>query len=482
MIINLSRKKQHAARPLLYQATFWNAWGNGLTTMAIIYLLALHYHASDFQMGLLYAAMYISGFAPVFAPLLLNGRETTAIWSKFWLLRTFACFPYLLLPFLPSNTMRVWVLVVAYYTFTIARAFGMSASFSVYKALATPRELPGTMATLVSLVQAGRLAVTILIFAVFGSGWFAKDEPAFILLIGIGIAFNGFTSWLLSRLPKTGYLEEGSLKSMAHAFRQVWQNPVMLKIAMVIACQTGLVICSAYRISYFKNVVEFSNSLVVLIVIAEILGAIISSYAIRIIGHSISPSALILGAQVVLMSFGFLWIFVEALPGWPTGLLWTFVETLPAWPVIPLAILISVPIATCNVATFAVTLQLRTGILPEGREVQTSVVYQVTGVVAAVLTIGVLNLTEGITDLLTLPGIHQYSRQFGLMFILSILTCIIGIRMKPEGLRAVLTDMTLFAPANLKSIYSAYREETRNTQLLRKSGFESENTEDNPSD
>ena len=85
-----------------------NPLGATLTIGQVSVLLALHYGASDLAMGLIYGAVYLAGLGAVLAPLLLTGRDTTAITAWSWWARSLLGGLVLLLPLmadpaLPAN-------------------------------------------------------------------------------------------------------------------------------------------------------------------------------------------------------------------------------------------------------------------------------------------------------------------------------------------------------------------------------------------
>lgn len=442
MIAALSRRAQRAARPRLLRLSFFNACGFGLTTDSVIFLLALHYGASDTQTGFLYAAIYIAGFAAVLAPPLLNGRETTAIWGGFWWVRALACLAYFVLPWMDEPTAKVWVVIAVYYIFTAARAFGMAAMFPVEKALCPPRELAPTLARVFAIGGIGLLSARVLAYLVLGGHLysFAAEEQAYMLLIAVGFVFNALTSRMIQRLPHTGTLEEGSLAGLVETGREMFATPRYREVAVLTVLQTGLAVCVGYQMNFLKHVAVLASGTIFLFVVLGVLAFVMVSNGLRaVLGH-VSLRAFFLVTHGLLLACGLAWAFcgAGAPPAlWQYGVLFVF--------------------ATLGASvSLMLTVQLQTDRLPARRGVQMSVVYQVAAVVAALCTVGLLRVLAPWVVTLAGGWAHAYTHAFLLWSSLSLGILVFSLFLQ-KGERPLLADLALLAPANLRILFRAAR-------------------------
>ncbi|MCK6490809.1 MAG: hypothetical protein L6R48_21365, partial [Planctomycetes bacterium] len=110
----LPRPLQLAAQRRYQLMSLLNPLGANLTIGPVIALLALHYGASDVQMGLLYASVYLTGACAVLAPALFAGVDATRLTAGSWWARAVAGGLLLLLPLVAAEA-RTWVLLGVVY-------------------------------------------------------------------------------------------------------------------------------------------------------------------------------------------------------------------------------------------------------------------------------------------------------------------------------------------------------------------------------
>ncbi len=451
MMIALSRRAQNRAQRTVTHISLSNAMGFGFTVGQVIFLLALAYEANDFQMGLLYAAPWLTGFTALFVPRLLQGKETTSIWSRFWWFRTFLCLIYFLLPLVASELIRPWAVVGIYYLFMSSRAFGMAGHFPAIRALAPQKEIPSLMARMMSATQISFLVAQIISFVALSIGIFEDEKWTLYGLIGVGTFFNGLTSYLIGRLPKTGYLEEGSVAGLLRTAKELLGKEEYREVAIVAAAQSAQAVFILYQMSYLKLVAKLAAWEIFMFTVIAVIGNVLLSQALKVIGSRINSRTLLFAAYSILIVMGGLWTFVEQLPyhGTRTFLMLMFVAT-----------------ALANAGVGTVTLQLLTTRLPEDKSVEYSIVYQILQMVASVIAIA---LVSGATQLRPHEHVavfHRYSHPFLMVTVLCIVLAGYALFMHKNGstFRAALATLM---PSNLYTIYQAYRIEKEGNLLRR---------------
>lgn len=442
MILSLSRRVQRLAQQRLVALSFTNAMGFGLITGQTIYLVALMYGASDTQMGLLYAAPFVTTLASVFVPALLNKHETTAIWSRFWWLRSIFCIGYFALPWMLFSNARVWIFVLLYYLFMTTRAFGMAGYFTVFRAISPPRENASLMARTLLSGQVGVLLAQIIAFAVLTSNAAGTEQRNLFALLTLGALFNFITAFLIGKLPQTGYLMGGSMRGLARTAGEILRQQPYREVALVTAFQSAMMVFAGYLISYLRNVGGFSSSEIFLFTLVSVFGSMAMSNLLRQTGHRIQARVILFASHAALLVMSLAWALMRLLPG---------CETSRAF----VCILYSLS-AFCLTAATTVNLQLRTGRLPTHRSVEHSIIYDMAQVAGAVAAIGLARLAL-IPVFSPAYVLHPYSLTFLLWALTCALVCLLTTRMQSTRGGGLLEELGVLLPSSIFTIIRAHR-------------------------
>jgi len=424
-----------------------NPLGATLTIGQVSVLLALHYGASDLAMGLIYGAVYLAGLGAVLAPLLLTGRDTTAITAWSWWARSLLGGLVLLLPLMADPAVKVWVLVGIIYGFFTLRGLAMATMPSVMRALCTDRELPRLNAGGHMRWHLGTLATSVLAFLVLRhQAWFPSLEAAFISLMAVGFVFNLVASWVLSTLPPTGTLERGSLASLRTAVHLVWRERRFRDVVVLTLLMVPMAIAAAYQINYLDKVLLLGGDVIFALTLGGTLAAIAVTRALAVIGPRIQGRVLLLGSHLGLVVLGLAWTCLKLVPD--TAQFWTAGGLYMA----SLALL---------AASGALLAHLANERLPEQDQVQVSVIYQLSGVVAGLLGIALVQLVALPGDWSVLPGMHRYSHAFAVWTVLSMAICVVGWTVVTGRGAGIAADLAQLLPANLATVFRAHRLEVR---------------------
>ena len=451
MILQLSRRLQRKAQRQVAWIGFVNALGFGLLTGQTIYLVALLYNASDMHMGILYAAPFLAAVSAVLVPFLLNGRETTSMWSRFWRLRTFVCVCYFGLLFLSPTPLRVWLFVGLYLVFLVLRAFGMAGYFTVIRALAPPGETSTLMARSLGAGQIGVLLATMFSFWVTRRNWLGTEEWNLFLLIGVGTCFNGFTAWLISRLPQTGYLTDGSRRSLLQATVETWRQRGLREVAIVVGLHAVIAVFGGYLISYMRNVAGYSVDHIFFYTVLGVVASIAISHMLKMIGRWVRPRILLFAANGLLAVLALLWALVDLLPRL-------------AYSVGGMATLYSLSIL-CVTASHIVSMQLRTGRLPLQRSVEHSIVFDLMQMLGALLALGSATLLSHFTQGRPF-ALHSYSLHFMAWMVVCLGICVFTFYMLSDG-GGALSEFAALMPSSLFTIIRANRLEQEDNPVRR---------------
>jgi len=433
----------------------FNSFGATLLIQSIVPLLALYYGAGDLVMGLIYAGVYVTGLAALFAPLLLNGAETTRIWRRAWLGRFLVGGGYLLLPFLPTSGWKIAGVLIVYYTFLVCRAIGISAWYVAQKAICPARTMQSFVARNSIRHMFSALPAMAFAFLVLDLDMMPSEEAGFMLVLAAAITANFFAYYLLRKMPATGYLTEGSLAGVAHAFRVSFQSRDVRQVIILTFLMTILSITVMYQINYMKIVIGFSSATILLITALSMAGTLVAVFLLRIAGDHIPFRALISSCQLVLIGSGICWIWMEAIPN---------AHKIPF-----VAVLYTMSTAALTVSG-TVLHRLQTVRLPVSHTYTVSIVYQIVTVVGAVCATIIVSLTAPLTREFDSGLIHPYSNVFALWVCMSTGVCLLTILVRGERGLQFSEDLGALMPSNLVTIYRVYRAELQtapgNRQLL----------------
>jgi len=448
LILNLSRKTQREAQARALRHMSFNSYGASLSITSVVPLLALFYGAGDLVMGLIYAAIYVTGLAALFSPLFLDGAETTSVWRRAWFGRFLVGGAYLLLPLLPSSGWKIAGVLIIYYSFLTCASIGISACYVAQKAICPARTMQSFVArnTIRHVVSA--LPAMIVAFLVLDGNLMASEEAGFMLVLASAVTANFFAYYLLRKMPATGYLTEGTVAGLIQAFRIAFQTRNVRQVIVFTFLVTMLSISVMYQINYMKRVIEFSSATILFITALSMGGTLLAAVTLRIAGDHIPFRALMSSCQLVLIGVGICWIWVEAIP---------FAHTVAF-----VAVLYTLSAAALTVSG-NVLHRLQTVRLPASHSYTVSVVYQIVTVVGAVVATIIVAVTAPLTRMQDSGLIHPYSNVFSLWVCMSAGICLMTILVRGERGLQFSKDLAALMPSNLVTIFRVHRAELQTT-------------------
>jgi len=456
MLIKLSRRAQREAQPVVLRHTLFNAIGIGLSFGSIISLLALHYGAGDTALSIIYAGVFAASIAALLAPPFLNGRETTRIWATCWWIRACISLGYLLIPLLPGNPAKVIALISLYYLFLAVRSIGVNAVFVAQKALCPPAQLQSFSGKLLVRTNLSLLSTGLLSFFILEKAGLPSQESAFMALIAIGAAANFVSARSLRRLPKTGYVDGAGWSGLAEAFRTVRSGSLYREIVWLSMLITAQIMCSMFIINYLRTVAGYSSGWVALITSIGFLTGAAASYALKVAGDHLPYRILFFAANILLII---------------TALCWGLLEVLPGGQTLGFHIVLFICSSFGLALNGGVIFRLQATRLPEQNSYQVSLIYQLSSVVTALCTVGVLRGVSTWNTLWNNGTFHSYSGHFLLWALLSTAICVFSTKIRDARYLTLKEDISSLMPANLLGIFRYYRAgqiripETRQLQM-----------------
>ena len=436
----LTRSQQIQGQKRLLLGASINPLGAGFIMGPVVSLLALHYGATDFTMGFIYAAVYLSSLLAILSPILLNGFEMSRIFGMAWAIRAIIGGGLLFLPFIPDNDYKILLLIVLLYGFTGSRAIGVTTFPAVTRALNRSNELTSFVAKVWSRWHFGMLIATIGSYIVLSNEEaLGGTETSFMLLIGLAFVFNMITAWCYLSTPPIGKFQSGGIISLARAARQIARTAEYRDVITVTILQVALSVAAAYQLSHMQGPLAFSDGSIFALTLCGLIGAFLTSKLLVLLGDRISFRSLLFLTHFILCLCGLAWLCI------------TLVS--PALQDILAAILYVV--TTMMIAmSGAVLAAMSNTYLPSELRLQVSTIYLLSTVVAAVLSLGIVALMRHLlADSLENPYAFAYIP----WIVLCACICIWASLRKSDKDPAILSELQLLKPSNIQSMYQMQR-------------------------
>lgn len=453
-IIKLSREARNRAQRTCIIQNFWNGLGVGFVVGDIIALLALFYNANSLQMALLFSALYISFPVAMLAPKFMAGSDCSSIWRWMWVVRTALLPAYLLVPLLPSQY-QAWAVILIYFSFCALRSIGVSASFPVLQVLTSESERPVFMSRNVRSFTFGFMIVVLIAYLILEIGVFSSDLYNYQLLVVLGTIFSSMACIYLFALPHTGSLQKTDLCDILRVTRTALKDWQCRRVIILMMINTFVVILCGYMIPYMKEFMQLSSGNVVLMSLIGLVGAVLATQMLQIIGPRISSWGLILAANILVFAGVIFFCVSEPIASKAYMLFF-----------IPAVVLIYFG----RQAGLAVLLKVQTDAIPENDRYAFSAVFQLSGVVSSILAVGYIKLCEAWLQNLPIFHGNKYIPIFLACGIFSLLACTVILAC--HGLFRTATDLKLLAPRSLLAFVQVHMLSLRNGRISRLHGLE----------
>ncbi len=418
-----------------------NGIGASLTAADMLILLALFYGATDSQMVWVYAAFHLSGFAVIFSPYFLQGKNTSTVFAAAWWTRALVTIGFLLLPLLASNQLRVICLIILLYAFCIVRSVGLLGYGPAFKNLIRKRDIPSVNAMLLQSYFVTSLGCYILSSFVFKWQIFGGDERAFMVLIGIGVVFNFVSSMAITNLPPTEIIQAVSPVRMLGSIGEVIRSAASREVVLITVMHVFILVLSKYTLNHMKNNLHWQSGRLFMVVVIGLIGSILVSWGLKIIGNRIGIRALLLGIHGPLALCGLAWSFVGMIPQWMEyfGVLGLhFVTTF------------------FLMGSLALVSRISTERLPDGNGVTYYGIYSLAGVVGSLAGVGLtpvlLSLDFGFPSS---PSMSSYSNLFLVWTVICLIICLRSMFIKVVQGPSVWKELVILAPNNLWTMIRA---------------------------
>ncbi len=301
----------------------WNGLGVFLLNNTVVSLMAIHFGASNLELGYINAAFHVTGVVSLLVPRIFRGRRITGVFGWAWMARGITALFYGLLLLLSGPVARFTILLV-FTGFCIARAVGVSVAHAVQRDVMRDREVGGSIVRLNIRLGYAQFAAQLLSFGLLSLA-FLQGITGLVTIAYIGIVMNTVASIHILRIPGRSVVEDttgtGALATAVKIFRHRHQA-----IPLLVHCLgMGVYVLFAFQVVFLRRVLEAPDSMAILFTLVGAVAAILANIGLKPFADSIGEKPLLVIASSGLAVSALAWAFIPGTLTLPVYFLLGFV-------------------------------------------------------------------------------------------------------------------------------------------------------------
>lgn len=440
-------ERQRGSRHLLAWSAY-NGLGFSFLGDTPVQLMALHFGATNLQIGYISSILHVSGLILLIVPRMLAGRNLITVQFWAWLLRGLVCCGYGLLLWMDGQT-AVGFILGLYTLFCSIRTVGVAVAPTVQQMLTPPSSTGELVINISNRFQLARLGSQFISFVLLSMQHLA-GLLGYLALMVVGILMNTFASLHLRHIPCRQTVEYRPGHNLFKTFARAMRNRERALTLFVKWHTLAIMILLAFTVAFLRKIVGIPSNLIFLYTLSGTMAAIAA-------GHALKPFADRVGSRPIIVLFSALMIVAAGA--------WAVVPvTLPPWAFFGLGFLSTFVVAI--VSLLVSRLELRS--IPENDKFgYTSML----NFFSAIISLGI-GLSGGmladVGEQFQFPGLNPFGLTFCLAAILAMQNAILCLFLKDPGSLTVReTAEILLSTRNLKSFLSVYQLNTTEDRAKR---------------
>lgn len=316
---NLTQYQIKLGRKIFNLYAGFNSFSFTLVTGNIITLYALFLGATSVEIGLISAFSFLSFFAIPLGKFLASRLPLLKVFADAWMWRNWSLLLMIPVPLMvvaQAPRIGLLLLLLSTFSFNFFRGIGMVANNPVINDLA-PGKDRGEYIILLSTINSATALLATVCMAILLQ--FLSQLLAFNIAIWIGIATGIFASLLLYKLPKPRKEKPVDAGNFTYHFKTALKNKNFIQFLIVFSIMGfGVGMARPFIIVYCRDVFAQSDSMITLISLFSILGALAMGAIMRLFIDRIGSKPMyIIFTVVCIVSF----IPMIILPLFPVGVL-----------------------------------------------------------------------------------------------------------------------------------------------------------------
>jgi hypothetical protein len=339
---------------------------------------------------------------------------------------------FLVLPFLPSDAARIWVLLGTLFAFLAMRAVGFTAQQAVMKAVTRADELPQVVALQGTWWQISSIAISLVVAGVL---WLSQRLPdplwAYYALLCAGVVLNFCGALALRRLPATGPYAGGSALAVLGAVPFVLRDQGRREVVLLTLLSVPMGLAAGYQLNHLRLVLGLADGTVFAVTLAGMVVALGGTRLAGSAGVGVGFRPLQLGAHAALAAVGLLMAANGLLP-----------EGMRVAAAVAGFLLASLCLSISGTVLWALTIDR----LGEHRRAEVSTVFLLVATLAAGSGLGLVALARHLDA--AAPASGAYRHAFLVWSVFSLGICLMSLRLRRPG-AGVWSDVALLHPLNV---------------------------------
>jgi hypothetical protein len=293
--------------------TLLNGLGFGFLADTVVYLLAIHFGASNMQLGYISSIIYLSGIMLIFTPKIIAGHNLVRVFFWAWLLRGFFCLINAAVLFV-SGQIAVAIILISYSLFCLSRTVGASLNNPVIQSISTTENLGNILTHNTAYNNfgsiLGRIASYILMSIAFFKGLFGL-----MVLQGLGILFNTIASLFLRKVPCRETIQNAPGHNILSHFKRGLFDKKKFIPLMLFWNNLSVMVLAGFVIPLLRKTIGFEENTVFLYTITTAIATTCAMYLMRPFIDKVSLKPFILANSFLNVLFFSIWSFIH--PGTP---------------------------------------------------------------------------------------------------------------------------------------------------------------------
>ncbi|MBI9098793.1 MAG: HEAT repeat domain-containing protein [Spirochaetaceae bacterium] len=304
----LSEEERKNGESRVYKFQALNGMGFNFMGETPVYLLAIHFGASNIELGYISSVIFLTGFILVGLPRLLAGMNLIKVQSTAWFLRGLFVLLYLVLFFMEGRPAVLLILIV-YTLFCSARMVGVVIWNPLIKMVTTSQNR-GEVLAQGNIANQSASVVSKLISFIITSIQFFSGVAGLLLLQVFGVLLNTSAALQLRRVPCRETVEYHKSRNLFVIFIESLKDekrrfPLLLKWVSI-----AVMVLNGLTIVFVRKEAGFTANFVFLYTMVIALANIFSGLFARTFADRIGSRPLLIGMNILLFLTFVIWILL----------------------------------------------------------------------------------------------------------------------------------------------------------------------------
>ncbi len=304
----LSEEERQKGRKRVYNFQALNGLGFNFMGETPVYLMAIHFGATNIELGYISSVIFLTGFILAGLPRILAGKNLINVQSTAWFIRGVVVLFYSALFFLEGRSAVLLILIV-YTLFCSARIIGVAVWNPLIKMVTTSQNR-GIVIAHGNVLNQSSSVISKLISFIVTSFQFFSGIVGILLLQVLGVFFNTVAVLQLKKVPCRETVEYHKGRNILVILKDSLKRkdrryPLVLKWVTI-----GVVVLNGLTIAFIRKEAGFSNNLVFLYSMVMALSIILSGLFARTFADRMGSRPLLIGVNILLSVSFVVWILL----------------------------------------------------------------------------------------------------------------------------------------------------------------------------